>query len=132
MQQRPQYDDILSEVDAFFRERIAACLQAGMVREKIVLDPGFGFGKTLAHNLALLDGLPHFAARGCPLLVGLSRKSMLGAILDGAPVDQRLHAGVAAAAIAVLNGARILRVHDVKATCDAVAVASALLAARPA
>jgi dihydropteroate synthase len=132
MQQQPQYDDILSEVGHFFRERIAACLQAGIAREKIVLDPGFGFGKTLAHNLALLDGLQHFEALGCPQLIGLSRKSMLGAILDGAPVDQRLYAGVAAAAIAVLNGARILRVHDVKATCDAVAVASALLASRSA
>lgn len=130
MQKDPQYGDVLGEVEEFFRERIAACLQAGIAREKIVLDPGFGFGKTLAHNLALLDGLQRFEALGCVQLIGLSRKSMLGAILDGAPVDQRLYAGITAEAIAVLNGARIVRVHDVKASGDALAVATALLAAR--
>ena len=95
--------------------------------EHLLLDPGFGFGKTLAHNLDLMVALPRLAALGYPLLVGVSRKSMLGAILGGAPVDERLFAGVAAAAIAVLKGAKVIRVHDVKATCDAVAVAQALL-----
>jgi dihydropteroate synthase len=132
MQQQPYYDDVLREVDAFFRERIAACLVAGIAHENIVLDPGLGFGKTLAHNLALLDGLAYFEALGCPQLIGLSRKAMLGAILEGRAVDQRLFAGVAATAIAVLNGARIVRTHDVKATCDAVAVSAALLAQRAA
>lgn len=130
MQQQPRYDDLFAEMDAFFRERAAACLAAGIPLVSIVLDPGFGFGKTQAHNLALLDGLSHFEALGFPLLIGLSRKSMLGTILGGVAVDDRLHASVAAAAIAVLNGARIVRVHDVKATADAIAVATALLEQR--
>lgn len=127
MQQHPDYGDIRAEVEAFLLERVAACQDAGIAAGRILLDPGFGFGKTLAHNLDLLAGLPRFAGLGYPLLVGVSRKSMLGAILGGAPVEQRLFAGVAAAAIAAVNGARIIRVHDVKATCDAVAVAQALL-----
>lgn len=131
MQQQPQYGDIVQEVEDFLRARMAACVAAGIPATQIVLDPGFGFGKTLAHNLALLDALPRLA-RLAPLLVGMSRKSMLGSILQGAPVDQRLYAGVAAATIAVLQGARLLRVHDVKATADAVAVAQALLDARQA
>lgn len=130
MQLHPHYTDILAELDAFFDERIAACAVAGIAAEKIVLDPGFGFGKTLEHNLLLLNGLQHFAARGCPLLAGLSRKSMLGTLLGGAAVDQRLHASVAAAVIAVMNGASIVRVHDVKATRDALALTTALLEQR--
>ncbi|HEX6590598.1 MAG TPA: dihydropteroate synthase [Moraxellaceae bacterium] len=126
MQKNPQYRDIVAEVEAFLRERMQACTAAGIDTSRIVLDPGFGFGKTLAHNLTLLDQLPRLQALG-PLLVGLSRKSMLGSILGGAPVDRRLFAGVTAAAVSVLNGARIIRVHDVKATADAVAVAMALL-----
>lgn len=130
MQLHPHYTDILAELDAFFDERIAACAVAGIAAGKIVLDPGFGFGKTLEHNLLLLNGLRHFAARGCPLLAGLSRKSMLGTLLGGAAVDQRLHASVAAAVIAVMNGASIVRVHDVKATRDALALTTALLEQR--
>lgn len=127
MQQQPSYGDVLGEVEAFLRERMQACAAAGIAPERIVLDPGFGFGKTKEHNLALLGGLSRFAALGCPVLVGLSRKSMLGAILGGAEVHQRLYAGLAATTIAVLNGARIVRTHDVKATCDALAVAAAFL-----
>ena len=126
MQKNPQYRDIVAEVEAFLRERMQACAAAGIDAGRIVLDPGFGFGKTLVHNLALLDDMSRLQTLG-PLLVGLSRKSMLGSILGGAPVDQRLFAGVAAAAISVLNGASIIRVHDVKATADAIAVAVALL-----
>lgn len=128
MQQQPQYVDLLADIETFFRARIAACEQAGIGREKMVLDPGFGFGKTLEHNLALLQDLSGFAALGLPLLVGLSRKSMLGAILGGVAVDQRLFASVAAATIAAQAGAAIIRVHDVKATADALAVVSALRA----
>lgn len=126
MQAQPQYADIRAEVEDFLLGRVAACEAAGIPAGRLVLDQGFGFGKTLAHNLDLMAAIPRFVALGYPLLVGVSRKSMLGALLGGAPVDQRLHAGVAAAAIAAVNGAKILRVHDVKATCDAVAVAQAL------
>jgi dihydropteroate synthase len=127
MQERPAYEDILGEVQAFLLKRIAACVVAGIPAQRIVLDPGFGFGKTVDHNLALLRSLSRLEALGHPLLVGLSRKSMFATILNGAAVDQRLHASVAAAAIAVMNGAKIVRAHDVKATCDAIAVAVALL-----
>lgn len=127
MQQRPHYTDVFAELDVFFAGRMAACALAGIGPEKIVLDPGFGFGKTLDHNLALLSRLQHFSAFACPLLVGISRKSMLGALLGGAAVDQRMHAGTAAAVVAVMNGARIIRTHDAKATCEALAVAGALL-----
>lgn len=127
MQQRPHYDDIFAELDAFFGERMAACEAAGIGKSRLVIDPGFGFGKSLGHNVALLAGLSRFRRLGCPLLAGISRKSMLGALLGGAPVDQRLHAGVAAAVISVMNGASIVRVHDVKATADALAVATAVL-----
>lgn len=128
MQQQPHYADLLADIEAFFRARIAACEQAGIRRENLVLDPGFGFGKTLEHNLALLQDLSRFEVLGLPLLVGLSRKSMLGAVLGGAPVEQRLFASVAAATIAAQAGAAIIRVHDVKATADALAVVSALCA----
>ncbi len=127
MQQRPHYADIFSELDAFFSERIAACAAAGIALEKVVLDPGFGFGKSLDHNLALLNRLEHFSAFACPLLVGLSRKSMLGTLLGGAAADQRLHASTAAAVIAVMHGASIVRVHDVGATREALVVVTALL-----
>lgn len=127
MQRDPQYADVLSEVEHFFTNRIDECLAAGMEARNIILDPGFGFGKTLEHNLDLLRGLPRLAAMGYPILAGLSRKSMLGSLVGSAPVNQRLYAGLAAASIAVLKGARIIRAHDVKATCDAVAVAAALV-----
>jgi dihydropteroate synthase len=121
MQQDPQYGDVVAEVAAFLQVRAAACEAAGIARNRIVLDPGFGFGKTLEHNLALLHGLPDLAALGYPVLAGLSRKSMLGAITSR-PVEQRVAASLAAALLAVQKGAAIVRVHDVAATKDALAV----------
>lgn len=126
MQQAPQYDDVVAEVLTFLQARAAACRAAGIPDQRLLLDPGFGFGKSLAHNLALFRALDRFAALPWPLLVGVSRKSMLGAILGGAPVDQRLFAGVAAAVMAVERGASIIRSHDVKATVDALRVVQAL------
>jgi dihydropteroate synthase len=125
MQTQPSYADVVDEVLAFLRGRIDACLAVGFTREQLLVDPGFGFGKSLAHNLALLAQLQRFGSLGVPLLVGLSRKSMLGA-LTGRPVDERLAASVAAAVIAARNGAHILRVHDVAATVDALRLVSAV------
>jgi dihydropteroate synthase len=125
MQFEPHYQDVMSEVMTFLRMRIALAQAAGIARERIVIDPGFGFGKTLAHNIALLRGLEAFAGLGVPVLAGLSRKSMLGAI-TGQPVEQRLAASVAAALLAVQHGAKIIRVHDVRATVDALKVWSAV------
>lgn len=122
MQQDPHYDDVVAEVAAFLRQRTAACVAAGIAPERICVDPGFGFGKTIAHNLQLLAGLPQIAAAGAPVLVGLSRKSML-AKLTGREVHERLAGSLALATIATLHGAAIVRAHDVAATCDAVAVA---------
>jgi dihydropteroate synthase len=122
MQLAPQYADVVTEVRDFLYARAHACQAAGIGADRILLDPGFGFGKTLSHNLALLAGLPQLVAGGWPLLVGLSRKSMLGKLL-GRPVEQRLAGSLALATIAVLHGARIIRCHDVAETCDAVAVA---------
>lgn len=121
MQQAPSYGDAVSEVEEYLLERASAAQAAGIDAERIVLDPGFGFGKTLDHNLALFRELPRLVSRGYPVLAGVSRKSMLGAI-TGRPVDQRLHASVAAALMAAERGARILRVHDVAATCDAIKI----------
>ncbi len=121
MQQQPHYQNVVAEISTFLRERIAAALAAGIQRERIVIDPGFGFGKTLAHNLDLLRNLEKLAELGVPVLAGLSRKSMLGA-LTGQDVGQRLPASVAAALIAVQRGANIVRVHDVSATVDALKV----------
>lgn len=126
MQKDPHYRDVTVEVRDFLLARVEACLGAGIPREAIALDPGFGFGKTREHNLTLLRRLPELAALGYPLLVGLSRKSLLGALLGGRPVEQRLHASVAAATVAAMNGAHILRVHDVAATDDALKVAWAV------
>ncbi|MBI1174711.1 MAG: dihydropteroate synthase [Sideroxydans sp.] len=125
MQFEPNYQDVMSEVMTFLRMRIAMVQAAGIARERIVIDPGFGFGKTLAHNIALLQGLEAFAGLGVPLLAGLSRKSMLGAI-TGQDVAHRLPASVAAALLAVQRGARIVRVHDVRATADALKVWNAV------
>jgi dihydropteroate synthase len=121
MQVAPSYDDVVAEVRAFLAARVAAAEGAGIARERIVVDPGFGFGKTLAHNLALLRGLPAIASLGVPVLAGLSRKSMLGAI-TGRDVGDRLAASVAAALAAIARGAAIVRVHDVRATVDALRV----------
>lgn len=127
MQQSPQYRDIIAEVRDWLVRRVDECVQGGIARSRLLIDPGFGFGKTAGHNLELLARLREVRVGGLPLLAGMSRKSMLGAVLNGAPVDQRLFAGVAAAAMAVERGASIIRTHDVKATREAVAVAAALL-----
>jgi len=127
MQQAPQYRDIIAEVRDWLERRVDECVQGGIARSRLLIDPGFGFGKTAGHNLELLARLREVRVGGLPLLAGMSRKSMLGAVLNGAPVDQRLFAGVAAAALAVERGASIIRTHDVKATREAVAVAAALL-----
>ncbi len=128
MQQQPQYASVIDEVYAFLKQRIDMCHQAGINHSRLLIDVGFGFGKTLTHNLQLLAQLSQFKQLQCPILVGMSRKSMLGAILDGAPVNQRLFAGLSAATIAALNGAHIIRTHDVLATKEALAVVAALLA----
>ena len=121
MQQRPTYVDVVSEVAAFLRERCAALQARGVAADRIVLDPGIGFGKTPAHNLELLRRQHELLAIGRPLLVGWSRKSTLG-VITGRPVDERASASVAAALAAVTRGARIVRVHDVAATVDALRV----------
>lgn len=119
MQQAPRYADVVREVREFLAGRIAACEQAGIARSRITVDPGFGFGKTVDHNLALLKRLPEFAGLGVPVLAGWSRKSSLGRI-TGRGTGERLASSLAAALLALLGGARILRVHDVKETRDAV------------
>ncbi|MDF5705763.1 dihydropteroate synthase [Aeromonas hydrophila subsp. hydrophila] len=118
MQAEPHYDDLLGEVRAFFDERITACLAAGIEREQLLLDPGYGFGKTLAHNYQLLAQQDKLLDYQLPLLVGMSRKSMIGNLL-GRPVDERLAGSLACALIGMQRGARIIRVHDVRATMDA-------------
>ena len=125
MQQAPVYQDVVGEVRVFFEERLAAVRAAGIADERLVLDPGFGFGKTLAHNLELLRRQQELAVDGLPLLAGLSRKSMLGAI-TGREVGERVPASIVAALLAAQRGARILRVHDVGETRDALAVWQAL------
>ncbi|MCP5421081.1 MAG: dihydropteroate synthase [Gammaproteobacteria bacterium] len=128
MQTAPQYDDLLTDIYRFLETRMQACLAAGITHDRIVLDPGFGFGKTLAHNLLLLKKLGVFHTLGAPLLVGLSRKSMIGQLLD-APVEERLFGSLSAAVIAAWQGARIIRVHDVKETAQALRICSAVLEA---
>ncbi len=118
MQQNPQYNDVVSDVKSFLMARLQASIHAGCRASHILLDPGFGFGKTREHNIALLQGLESFADLGQPLLVGLSRKSVLGQV-TGNDVDARLYASIAASVIAAMKGAKILRVHDVKATVEA-------------
>ncbi len=125
MQNNPEYQDICREVEVFLRARVAACVAAGISQDQIVLDPGFGFAKNLAHNLELFRRLPEIVAWGYPVLVGVSRKSMIGA-LTGRNVAERLAGSVAMAAMAVERGAHIIRAHDVKETVDAVRIAQAL------
>ena len=117
MQQSPHYQDVVAEVSDFLQARARACGAAGIARERIVIDPGFGFGKTVEHNFTLLRRIANLSALGYPVLAGFSRKSSLGSI-TGREVDDRLAASLAAALIAAQNGARILRVHDVKETID--------------
>lgn len=126
MQQNPAYTDVVAEVEQFLIARTDAAVAAGISRSRISWDPGFGFGKTIQHNLQLLQALPKFVASGHPLLVGVSRKSMLG-YLTGRPVDQRLAAGLAVATIAAQAGAAVIRTHDVRETIDAVKVAAAFV-----
>ncbi len=126
MQRHPSYSDVVADILTFFEQRVADCMAGGIVRERLLLDPGFGFGKTLEHNLMLLQHLDVFKRLGLPLLVGLSRKSMLGAILNDAPVEQRLYASLTAAVMALERGASILRVHDVRPTVDALQVVNAV------
>jgi dihydropteroate synthase len=128
MQAAPAYDDVVEDVYAFLATRIEACAAAGIGLDRIVVDPGFGFGKSLAHNLSLMRHLDRFMRLGVPVLVGVSRKSMLGAV-TGRPVGERLAAGLALATLAVSAGARIIRSHDVAATLDAVRMTAAVLAA---
>ncbi|WJG07809.1 dihydropteroate synthase [Aliiglaciecola sp. LCG003] len=127
MQQTPQYSDVVTEVSSFLQVRAKACIEQGIDKDIILIDPGFGFGKTLQHNYQLLDKLEQLQALAFPMLIGMSRKSMIGDILNKA-VEDRLSGSIAAATIALLKGARILRVHDVKETVDAVKIVSALSA----
>jgi len=124
MQQAPAYDNILSEVDTYFVQQIARCEAAGIKKERLILDPGFGFGKNLSHNYELLAHLGDFHHFGLPLLVGMSRKSMIGQLLNVGP-SQRLTGSLSCAVIAAMQGAQIIRVHDVKETAEAMRVVEA-------
>ena len=125
MQSRPEYGDVVRDVAAFLAERAAACRAAGVARERLLLDPGIGFGKTVTHNLELLRNLPALSGDGLPILVGASRKSMIGR-LTGRPPGGRLAGSIGAAVFAVLRGAAMVRVHDVEETVDALKVVRAI------
>lgn len=127
MQAEPHYEDVVTEVGEFLDQRVAACIRAGIDRDRICLDPGIGFGKRPEHNLALMGRLDSLTRRGFPVLVGVSRKSLIG-IITGRPVDQRLAGSIAFAALMAASGAAIVRAHDVAATVDALKVARALQA----
>ncbi|MCI8211034.1 dihydropteroate synthase [Pseudomonas sp. S25] len=129
MQDDPKYGDLVAEVSAFLRERMDQCAVAGIPEERIILDPGFGFAKSLDHNLSLFKHMQELHMLGRPLLVGVSRKSMIGGAL-GRPVGERLYGGLALAALAMTKGARILRVHDVAETVDVVRMIAAVEAAQ--
>ena len=122
MQDNPRYGDVLVEVYDWLEERIAACETAGIARDRILVDPGFGFGKTVAHNLELMNGLALFHSLGCPLVVGASRKRTIGALSNEAPADQRLGGSIAFALKAAEQGAQIVRVHDVPETVQALRI----------
>jgi len=124
MQQAPQYQDVVQEVYQYLLSRAAQCQQAGIAASQIILDPGFGFGKSLAHNYQLLAALPQLVASGYPVLAGMSRKSMIGQLLD-VPVTERLSGSLACATLAAYAGAQIIRVHDVKESVQAVRIAAA-------
>lgn len=129
MQDAPKYDDIITDVMRFFIDNIARCEQAGIAKEKLLLDPGFGFGKNLSHNYELLARLSEFHQFELPLLVGMSRKSMIGQLLNVGP-SERLSGSLACAVIAAMQGAHIIRVHDVKETVEAMRVVEATLSAK--
>ncbi|GIU43625.1 dihydropteroate synthase [Shewanella sairae] len=124
MQDAPHYDDVIADISQFFEQRVSACVAAGIKRENIVLDPGFGFGKSLAHNYELLNRMSEFSVFNLPILAGLSRKSMFGQLL-GREVSQRLSATLAGNMLAIQAGAKVVRVHDVQETCDMIAVLAA-------
>ncbi len=126
MQSKPEYLNVVEEVQHFLRKRVRACEEAGIKRSRLLIDPGFGFGKSLEHNLQLLNQLGQFQSLELPVLVGLSRKSMIGQAL-GRPVEERLYGSLALAVLAVDRGAGIIRCHDVRATVDAVQMAAAVL-----
>jgi dihydropteroate synthase len=125
MQVAPEYEDVTGEIRTFLADRVDACVAAGVGRDRILVDPGFGFGKTIAHNLQLLRDLSQFTSLGCPILVGVSRKRMIGD-LTGRAADARMPGSIAAALLAVQRGARVIRAHDVAATVDALKVLSAV------
>jgi dihydropteroate synthase len=125
MQISPTYQDVVEDIIGFFQQRIEACLAVGIARERLVLDPGFGFGKTCEHNYSLLRSLEALHSFNLPLLVGMSRKQMIGDVLQK-PVHERIYGSVAAASIAAIKGAHILRVHDVAATSDALKITRAV------
>jgi dihydropteroate synthase len=129
MQDDPRYDDLVGEVCGFLSARMDECIAAGIDRDKIILDPGFGFAKTVDHNLSLFKHMEALHVLGRPLLVGVSRKSMIGKVLDRT-VDGRLYGGLALAAMAMIQGARILRVHDVAETVDVVRMIAAVESAK--
>lgn len=129
MQEAPKYDDVFAEVNRYFIEQIARCEQAGIAKEKLLLDPGFGFGKNLSHNYSLLARTAEFHHFNLPLLVGMSRKSMIGQLLNVGP-SERLSGSLACAVIAAMQGAHIIRVHDVKETVEAMRVVEATLSAK--
>jgi len=128
MQVAPAYEDVVADVSQFLAERVSACENAGIPRSHLVIDPGFGFGKTVAHNLSLMKHLRRFCEAGLPVLVGVSRKSMIGSLLER-PVDERLAGSLSLACLAAAAGAKILRVHDVQPTVDALALMAAVDAA---
>lgn len=127
MQNRPSYDDAVAEVCSFLEERIDACIAGGIPKSRLMVDPGFGFGKTYEHNLCLLKQIRRLARFDVPIVAGLSRKSMIGEALGGVEVADRLFGSVSAAVIAAWEGAEIVRAHDVKATVDAIKVCNAVM-----
>ncbi len=125
MQDKPQYDDVVVEIKQYLTKRANLCIEAGIPRDKIIIDPGFGFGKNMKSNLSLLKEVNEFCALGYPVMIGVSRKSMFGQLL-GRGVDERLVASISAAVIAYQKGARFFRVHDVAETCDALKLCEAV------
>jgi dihydropteroate synthase len=125
MQQNPEYESVVKEVKRFLNDRLFAAQAAGIKKQNLIIDPGFGFGKNLDQNYQLLKSLPEFVEMGYPLLVGMSRKSMLGQVLDK-PVDERVYGSVSAAVISAMLGAHIIRVHDVTETRQALAIVQTL------
>lgn len=128
MQQKPAYENVIDEINDFFAERIKACENAGIDRHRLILDPGFGFGKTTEHNTILTQQLNQFSKFGLPILFGASRKASIGAILNK-PASERLYGSIAVAVMAAIKGAAIIRVHDVAETVDALKVSNAILSA---